>query len=131
MMRGLGKLLLLSFLLLVLATGALQWARQRAEPPQPVRGSVTRVRNLFVDFYAAHNGARLMLFDAGADPWGDALDTLLAKAPRDQVTDVFITHGHPDHVAALSLCKAARVHAGKEDTGMIDKTAGAEPLTAR
>jgi glyoxylase-like metal-dependent hydrolase (beta-lactamase superfamily II) len=131
MVRGFAKLLLLVFLLLVVAAGVLQWARQRAEPAQPVRGSVTRVRNLFADFYAAHNGGRILLFDAGADPWGQALDTLLAKTPRDQVTDVFVTHGHPDHIAALSLCKSARVHAGKDDAAIIEQTRGAEPLIAR
>ena len=81
-----------------------------------------RVRNAYVDFYGAKNGARVLLFDAGTDPLGRGLDALLAKmgASRDEVTDVFLTHGHGDHLASASGFRNAKVHAGAKDAGLVD-----------
>jgi glyoxylase-like metal-dependent hydrolase (beta-lactamase superfamily II) len=129
--RFLFKFFLFLLIVAALGVGALQLARRMADPPQPVRGTVVRVRNLFVDLYAAHNGTRVMLFDAGADPWGKALDTLLGNTSRDQVTDVFLTHGHPDHVAGATLCARARVHAGKGDVDMVESPVETDPFPAK
>jgi glyoxylase-like metal-dependent hydrolase (beta-lactamase superfamily II) len=129
----LAKLIL--FLLLVVVLGALAGNVYRLtyKPPDPVRASVTHVRNGFVDFYGAKSGGRVLLFDTGCDPLGRALDGLLEAlhASRDNVTDVFITHGHPDHLGFASLMKGARLHAGQGDVTMIDGTAGMEPWWAR
>ncbi|HEX4460101.1 MAG TPA: MBL fold metallo-hydrolase, partial [Polyangia bacterium] len=73
------------------------------------------------------------LFDSGADPEGRALDALLAAmhARRDDVSDVFLTHGHGDHVAAAPLATRARIHAGKDDVAMMAQKSPMVPLLAR
>jgi hydroxyacylglutathione hydrolase len=116
------KLLLFLFLLLVLAVLGLNIWRLMFQAPEAVQGSVTRVHNAFVDFYGAKNGARVILFDAGTDPLGRGLDAMLAamSANRDEVTDVFLTHGHGDHMGAASLFRRAKVHVGARDVGLVD-----------
>src|SRR5579859_1257072 len=116
------KFLLFLFLLLVVGILGLNLFRLHFDNPEPVVGTVTRVRNAFVDFYAARNGARVLLFDAGTDPLGRGLDAVLTamSASRDQVKDVFLTHGHGDHLGAASLLRAATVHVGAKDAGMVD-----------
>jgi glyoxylase-like metal-dependent hydrolase (beta-lactamase superfamily II) len=120
--RRLAKLLLFLLLLFVVTGLAMNLYRLTFQAPEPVLGSVTRVRNAFVDFYAAKNGARVLLFDAGSDPLGRGLDAVLAglSASRDEVTDVFFTHGHGDHTSAAPLLRNAKFHAGAKDAGMVD-----------
>jgi glyoxylase-like metal-dependent hydrolase (beta-lactamase superfamily II) len=68
-----------------------------------------------------------------ADERGDVLDALLSKlgVTRDQVTDIFLTHAHWDHVALVPLCRKARVHLGIEDVDMAAQKAPQEPRGAR
>jgi glyoxylase-like metal-dependent hydrolase (beta-lactamase superfamily II) len=56
--------------------------------------------HLSVDALLVHDGARLVLIDTG---FGGALQAILAKAgiTADAVTDVLITHAHPDHIGGL------------------------------
>jgi glyoxylase-like metal-dependent hydrolase (beta-lactamase superfamily II) len=65
-------------------------------------------------------GPHVIFFDTGLDPEGHPVDALLAAlgAKRDDVSDVFLTHGHNDHVAGVPLLTKARVHLGAGDTPM-------------
>jgi glyoxylase-like metal-dependent hydrolase (beta-lactamase superfamily II) len=120
--RRLFKFMFFLFLLLIVALLGANVFRLHFDQPQPVVGTVTRVHNAFVDFYAAKNGARVILFDVGTDPLGRALDGLLMSmsAGREEVKDVFLTHGHADHLGAASLLRAAKVHVGAKDAGLVD-----------
>lgn len=131
--RRLAKLFLLLVLLLVAAGIGMNLFRLSHDPPTPVLSSVVRQGSKMVDFYGAHSGARVLLFDTGSDPLGRGLDSLLGalSASRDEVTDVFLTHGHGDHAAALSLLTRARIHVGQKDAGMVDGSEPAVPLLAR
>jgi glyoxylase-like metal-dependent hydrolase (beta-lactamase superfamily II) len=121
-MKRFFKFLFFLFLLLVVAILGMNLWRLTFTSPEPIQGSVTRVRNAFVDFYAAKNGPRVLLFDAGSDPLGRGLDALLTSmsASRDVVTDLFLTHGHGDHLGAASLIRHAKVHGGAKDAGLVD-----------
>jgi len=120
--RRFAKLLLFLVLVAVLGILGMNLYRLSFEKPEPIVGTVVHVRNGFVDFYAAKNGARVLLFDAGTDPLGRALDALLLQdsARRDDVTDLFLTHGHGDHLGAAALLLNAKVHAGAKDAGLVD-----------
>ncbi len=97
--------------------------RHAFETPVEVAGhnAMFRVRNAFADFYAVKNGGRVLLFDAGVDTEGPALDALLHSvgATRDEVSDIFFTHGHGDHLGMAPLCRNARLHAGAADADFI------------
>jgi len=70
--------------------------------------------------YAVRTGRGYVLVDAGMDPKGKPIDAALKAlgASRDQVTDLFLTHGHIDHTAGAAAVPRARVHAGAGDVGM-------------
>ncbi len=89
----------------------------RSEPFEIGGTGVFGLTNLFVELYAAKVGKAVVLFDTGMDPRGRPVDRLLEAlgAERGDVTDVFLTHCHPDHVAGAPLFPAARVHAGARD----------------
>src|SRR3954465_14255986 len=98
--------------------------RHSTSPPEII-GRVQRERNLFTDIYGACAGAGVILFDAGVDPAGGALDRLLGgrRAPRADVSDVFLSHGHFDHVAAAPLCTKARIRVGAPDVDFMAQRA--------
>lgn len=122
------------FVLLVGAVGMLRVMRHKFDTPDAVRGSVWRVHGQVSDFFGARTpDGKVILFDAGADPEGRGLDLLLGalKASRDDVSDIFFTHGHPDHVAAAPLCPHARLHGGIADRDMMAKRAPLVPTFVR
>ena len=98
--------------------------RHASSPPEII-GRVQRERNLFTDLYGARAGGGVILFDAGVDRAGGALDRLLASlgAGRADVREVFLTHGHFDHVAAAPLCTEAKIRVGAPDVAFLAQRA--------
>jgi glyoxylase-like metal-dependent hydrolase (beta-lactamase superfamily II) len=108
-------------LLLLLAGVSLRAKRHEAGTPLQVTSRVVTVRNFVSDVYAARIGARVILFDAGMDPEGHALERLVDALGADlgAVSDIFLTHGHFDHVAAVRRCPRARIHIGAADADAL------------
>jgi glyoxylase-like metal-dependent hydrolase (beta-lactamase superfamily II) len=127
-----GLVLSLAVLLLVVVV-FLRVARHHFEAPEPVRASVLRVHGTVADFFVARAGTRVLLFDAGVDPEGRGLDAALTvmHAGRQDVSDIFITHGHADHVAAATLCPHARLHGGAGDREVMSGQRPPEPTVGR
>ena len=123
--------------LVLLPVGLVVTMRMRRgafEKPEMLRSNIARVRNLFTEVYAARVGDKVVLFDAGIDTVGTALDAAIAAVggkSRDDVSDVFLTHGHFDHVQMSALCPKATVHVGIRDTDMLAQKARTEPWAAR
>jgi glyoxylase-like metal-dependent hydrolase (beta-lactamase superfamily II) len=131
------KRLLIALLVIVLLpvgfVAMMRLSRGRHDPPVAVHGEILRMRNLFTEIYGTRVGNKIVLFDAGIDTAGDALDALTAAlhGTRDDVSDVFLTHGHFDHVAVSPLCTRARIHVGAEDVEMLAHRVPYEPAAAR
>ena len=73
-------------------------------------GAPTDKVTLDVDALLVRGGGRIMLFDTGLGPAvHGALLASLARAgvSPDQVTDVFITHSHFDHIGGLATASGA------------------------
>lgn len=101
--------------------------RGAASRPRAVGASgVWVITNAIVDLYAVRVPGGVVIFDTGLDPRGHAVDRLLAAidATRDEVTDVFLTHAHPDHVGGAALFGRARVHGGAADAPFFERRAG-------
>jgi glyoxylase-like metal-dependent hydrolase (beta-lactamase superfamily II) len=98
--------------------------RGKFEPPTEIKPGIAQVDAGGALVVAARVGSKIVLFDAGMDEQGRAIDALLKfmKASRGDVSDIFITHGHPDHIAAVHLFPGARVHAGAADAGWMAGT---------
>jgi glyoxylase-like metal-dependent hydrolase (beta-lactamase superfamily II) len=122
-MRALKTLLVVVIVLAVLSGGAavaIRATRGKVDGPTTLKPDFIAVRNAMgISLFAARTapGAHVVVFDAGLDPQGRPIDVLLAAlgASRDDVTDVFLTHGHPDHIAGAAVLTKARVHLGAAD----------------
>lgn len=127
-----GVAALLSVLLL-LAGASLRAKRDEAGVPAPVTARVLSVRNFLSDMYAARIGARVIVFDAGMDPEGHALELLVESlgTDLDAVSDVFLTHSHFDHVAAAVRCPRAKIHIGAPDADVLAHRAASRALVPR
>jgi glyoxylase-like metal-dependent hydrolase (beta-lactamase superfamily II) len=114
--------------LVVAAVVGVRMMRGKFEAPTEIKPGIAQVDAGGALVVAARVGSKVVLFDAGMDEQGRGVDALLRfmKASRGDVSDIFITHGHPDHIAAVHLFPAARVHAGAADAGWM---AGAERPT--
>jgi hydroxyacylglutathione hydrolase len=107
--------------------------RPQHRAARTIAGGVVEVRNFFTEIYGARVGDKIVLFDAGVDPAGGAVDALLAALGGScaDVTDVFLSHGHFDHVAAAPHCPGAKIHVGVEDVELLARRAPIEPAAAR
>jgi len=119
--------------LLALGVGLVRAKRGDATDLELIKPGIYRVRNFITDVYVARSGTAVLLFDAGLDPEGRAIDAALgaARATRRDVTHVFLTHSHADHVAGASLFPHARVYIGGADLAMLTQTEPARPLRPR
>jgi glyoxylase-like metal-dependent hydrolase (beta-lactamase superfamily II) len=122
-MRWLKALIVLVIVLAALGGGTaigLRAARGKVGEPAKVKPDFVSVMNAVgIGLFAARSapGPHVVLFDSGVDPEGRPIDALLGAlgARRDDVTDVFLTHGHFDHIAGVSALPKARVHLGVAD----------------
>jgi len=122
-----------SVALLGLGIGLVRAKRADASDLEQLKPGIYRVRNFISDVYVARAGSDVLLFDAGLDPEGRAIDAALgaARATRGDVTHVFLTHSHADHVAGAGLFPHARVHIGAADVAMLAQREPARPLRPR
>src|SRR4051812_33796499 len=122
-----------SVALLALGIGFVRAKRADASDLEQLKPGIYRVRNFISDVYVARAGSDVLLFDAGLDPEGRAIDAALgaAGATRGDVSHVFLTHSHADHVAGAGLFPHARVHIGAADVAMLAQREPARPLRPR
>jgi len=136
MSRPLKSLLaVFGFLLLLIAAGAAMLRSTRGEAGTPVelRPTVLTITNGHVAITAAQVKDGIVLFDTGQDPQGHALLTLLhsMNAVREDVHDVFLTHGHGDHLSGVPLLPHARIWAGEGDVDLASGKVAPQAMLAR
>jgi hydroxyacylglutathione hydrolase len=124
-MRALRNLFAFAIIVVVLAGGALaafRVARTRPSNPEEIKAGIISVSSAGAYLYAARVGQHVVFFDTGADPGGSPTDTALSAlhAGRGDVSDVFLTHGHGDHVAAAGGFGSAHVHLGEGDVPFVE-----------
>jgi len=119
--------------LLLLAGVSLRSKRHEAGTPEPVTARVLSIRNFLSDIYAVRLGRRVIVFDAGMDPEARALELLVDALGADlaSVSDIFLTHGHFDHVAAAKRCPNARIHIGAADADELAHRTPARSVVPR
>ena len=122
-MRYLKVLLVLVIVVAAIGGGAalgLRAGRNKVSTPSVIKPDFFVVTNAMgIGLFAARvaPGPHVIFFDTGLDPEGRPVDALLHAlgASRDDVTDVFLTHGHFDHVAGAHVLTNARLHLGAPD----------------
>lgn len=109
------KLLAALVLLLVAAVGGI-YATTFAGLKPTERRDIPGVGRLAFDGYAGFSvldagDGKVVLIDAGNDPSGAAVLAALAPHTARDVEAVFLTHGHPDHIAALPKLPLTKIYA--------------------
>jgi len=135
-MRAVKNLFALAIIIVVLGGGALaafRVARTRPSTPEEIKAGILAVSSAGAYMYAARVGQHVVLFDTGSDPGGSTVDTALSAlhAGRNDVTDIFLTHGHGDHVAAAGAFGGAHVHLGQGDVPFVEGHAPWDSLLLR
>jgi hydroxyacylglutathione hydrolase len=123
------KLLGLVLLLVVLAIGGmLAWVfigNGEIQDGRGIEGFARIVKDGFVSTVVIDLGdGRLALVDAGNDNEGKALRAELLRRGKavNDVAAILITHGHPDHVAALRVFQKAQLLAMEAEAASIAGT---------
>jgi glyoxylase-like metal-dependent hydrolase (beta-lactamase superfamily II) len=95
--------------------------------------SVTNAGSIYLFAARVAPGPNVIVFDAGLDPEGRPIDALLQtlQASHDDVSDLFITHGHFDHVTGAHVLGKAKVHLGSGDVGLATGVVPPEALIPR
>lgn len=129
---GVGAAALALLALPVAAVGSAFVGKSPIADGQTLATHTTVVKDGYVAVFLVDvGGGAWVLVDAGNDPSGAAIDAALkAKGiGRDAIIAVFLTHGHPDHVAACAGFPKATVYAGAAERPLLDGTvAAAGPL---
>lgn len=135
-MRMLKVLLIVAVAILGGAAIGLRLSRGKVGTIEIVRPDLDTVTSAIgISLFAARTapGPHVIFFDAGIDPKGApvlALLTALGASP-DDVTDVFLTHGHGDHLGGVPLLPKARVHLGAGDVPLAGGQVPPELLMPR
>ena len=108
--------------------------RSKSAPPMEIKPGLYGVKSgggIF--FYGARVGHNAILFDAGADPAAKPVDGLLGVlgAGRADVHDIFLTHGHFDHVSGAVPFSGARTYLGAADVPLAAGTVAPEAVAAK
>ncbi len=124
-MRALKNLITLAIIVVILAGGAVaafRIARGRPSVPEQIKRDIVAVSSAGAYLYAANAGGHVILFDAGADPAGRPIDVAVAalNAGRRDITELFLTHSHPDHIAGAASLTGAKVHLGAADVATAE-----------
>jgi hydroxyacylglutathione hydrolase len=86
---------------------------------QQVGPGLETVKDGFVSSFLV--GGKMALIDAGNDGEGKAILAALGRhgLPASSVAAIFLTHGHPDHIAACKAFPGAAVYALEAEVGLI------------
>jgi glyoxylase-like metal-dependent hydrolase (beta-lactamase superfamily II) len=124
----------LALVLMVVGVGVASFAGM---PPVIDGVEVGGVGRLVKDGYVAAyvldiGGGKVALVDAGNDAAATALLAELTRRGLDAsaVTDILLTHGHPDHIAGVNRFPNAVVHALGAEVPLVERRVGARgPVT--
>jgi glyoxylase-like metal-dependent hydrolase (beta-lactamase superfamily II) len=136
-MRAIKALFIVLIILVLLAGGAavaMRMSRGKASDPIDVKANIVAVTSGFGAYvFAAKVGPHVIFFDTGVDPQGHPLDAALGAlhAGRNDVSDVFLTHGHMDHTAGAGQLDKAKIHLGAGDVALAEGKAEPEAMLGK
>lgn len=107
---------------------------QKIEDGAEVAGLARTVKDGYAGMFVIDVGeGKVALIDAGNSPGGKTIIAELARRDlsADDVSAVFVTHGHPDHVSAIPLFKNAQVFAMKEEVEIVEGRATSRSFLPR
>jgi glyoxylase-like metal-dependent hydrolase (beta-lactamase superfamily II) len=91
-----------------------------------VFGPVTQVKTSFTSAALIHDGSEAVLFDAGFERDAGAIADALEAAglSLEDISKVFLTHGHTDHTRGLEGLPGVELLALEAERGLLSEEAG-------
>jgi hydroxyacylglutathione hydrolase len=136
-MRRIKNLFIFAIVLVAIAGGAvigMRAGREKFSPPTEVKAGLYLVKSAGgIYLYGTRAGPNVILFDTGADPEARPVDGLLSalNAHRDDVKEIFLTHGHFDHISGAAPFSGARIYLGAGDLGLASGTVMPDALAGQ
>ena len=135
-MRAIKNLFVLVIIVAMLVgVGAVALRVMRGKPSgvEEIKQGIVMASSVSSYVYAAKVGNKVILFDAGADPDGKAIDALLGwlHAGRGDITDVFLSHGHGDHTAGAAALRNVHIRLGAGDIALAEKKVPPEAFAGK
>ena len=135
-MRAIKNLFVLVIVLGALGAGAvaaLRFARAKPSAAERIKPDLVGVSAAGMYVYAARIGTHVVVFDTGADPEGRPVDAAVEAlgARHADVTDIFLTHAHPDHIAGAAAFPNAKIDLGAADVPVAEKKAESTALVPK
>lgn len=136
-MRRIKVLMMFLIVLAVVAGGgvlAMRTGRGKFAAPAEIKPGMYGIKSGGgIYFYGARIGSGAILFDTGADPQAQPVDGLLAAlgVGRGDVREIFLTHGHFDHIAGVLQLPGARSYLGAADVGLASGAVAPDALAAK
>lgn len=121
-------LVVVLFVIVAVAAVAAAFLGRRSTPDTFEINGIRIVKDGFVSVAVVPIGEReVALIDAGNDSSGKAVVDELSRTGLgpDAVSAILITHGHPDHIAAIAAFPKAQVIALDQEVGLIEGRVGA------
>lgn len=82
--------------------------------------NIYSIKDSFVNLFLIKDGEQFIAIDGGND--ADVIEKEMGKLKinPDKITAVFLTHTDNDHIAAIKLCKNARIFISRQEEQMIN-----------
>jgi hydroxyacylglutathione hydrolase len=108
--------------------------RGKADPAFEIKPGLYGVKSGGgIYLFGLRSGNGVTLIDTGADPQGKPIAALLGPmgTTPDQVHDIFLTHGHFDHIQGALKFPTAKIHLGLADVGLAAGTTPPEAIVTK
>ena len=112
---------------LVISVAIVFAGRKGLQPTGSLSEGVLAIKDGYTSAYCLDAGdGQYVLIDAGKDDKGEAIKAALAAQhiQPEAIRAILLTHGHPDHTAAVPLFPKAEVVALQEEVGVVEGTEG-------
>ncbi len=136
-LRILRNILIAVVAVILLFVGMIAYSFLRTKPlidGQPLSGGAVQVKDgiVSVGLIPVGNGEFVMI-DCGNDPEAKSILAYLQRnnISRDSVKTIFITHGHPDHVAGCRQFPNAQIFAMAPEQGLIEGREAGRSIVGR
>ena len=119
---------------LVVSVAMVFVGRKELQPTGSLAEGVLAIKDGFTSAYCLDAGdGQYVLVDAGKDPKGGAILTALAARhiEPEAIVAILLTHGHPDHTAAVPLFPKAGIFALEKEAGVVAGTEGSHAPIGR
>lgn len=90
------------------------------ETKEVVQG-IYSVKDTFVNLFLIQTGDSYVVVDAGSNSDAVSKELQKLKINPDKVTALFLTHSHPDHIAAIGLFKNATIYISNKELPAVSQ----------